>query len=197
MTDFRWVNDIIDKGFFTEGEQKHTGLVGATDAITFDGHAVEVTFNGLYSGYFICGCDQEIKVGRKWVKAKDLEGMLIGKATRVTRVVDVGIKTLYDYTIPKTHSYKVHINGLELTAHNLNIGKFLGINNSIAKQTWYMYIPYEATKPVVLHKKQRERKEVTNIDKSELVNLGGTFEKVGDEDEALGGGNQKVGTNNQ
>lgn len=40
---------------------------------------------------------------------------------------------------------------------------------------------------------KRTRQENVILEKTETVRLGGTFEKIGDDDESVGGSNQKVG----
>lgn len=74
-------------------------------------------------------------------------------------------------------------------------GRFFALNNPLYK--------YGGTKDII-HKTQIVNKvtidkkaKTPDVDISYLVILGGTFEKIGEEDEAIGGGNQKVGSANK
>ena len=51
-------------------------------------------------------------------------------------------------------------------------------------------------KKIVIPYKSSRKKNVV-LEKTETVRLGGTFEKIGDEDENVGGRNQKVGSDNK
>lgn len=44
---------------------------------------------------------------------------------------------------------------------------------------------------------KQKKVEIPDVERGIIIQLGGTFEKIGDEDEAIGGGDQKVGTANQ
>ena len=48
-------------------------------------------------------------------------------------------------------------------------------------------------KKVVIKNERKEQGKIT-LDDSKMVQLGGPFEKIGEEDEDVGGGSQKVGT---
>lgn len=72
----------------------------------------------------------------------------------------------------------------------------IGGDGGIPTGDMYKYIPYKATKTVVRSTTTREKAKTPNVDMSRLVILGGVFEKIGAEDEAIGGGNQKVGSGN-
>lgn len=62
---------------------------------------------------------------------------------------------------------------------------------------YYKYIPYKKAKRVDIVVSKTEDSKVPNIDVSRLVILGGEFKKIGDKDEIIGGGNQKVGSANK
>lgn len=75
-------------------------------------------------------------------------------------------------------------------------GSIVVSGDSVPMGDMYKYIPYKATKTVVRSTTTREKAKTPNVDMSRLVILGGVFEKIGAEDEAIGGGNQKVGSGN-
>lgn len=61
----------------------------------------------------------------------------------------------------------------------------------------YKYIPYSATKTVYIHGTKAIKQEKQNVDTNIIVLLGGSFEEIGERNEAVGGGNQKVGSTNK
>lgn len=182
------------KGFVLDGVSI-SGVDAAEEYLLF-GEAVEVFFDG---GSFICGKDQEFKVGTRWVKAKNLLRKKLGDKV-VYKVRDVGVKELHDYSVEGTHSFEVCINNNKFIAHNLHSLSGLisgGEGGSVASGRWYKYLPVEKTVISTRTVRKKKKVEKTNIDIARLVLLGGTFEQIGDEDESVGGGNQKVGTANQ
>ena len=54
----------------------------------------------------------------------------------------------------------------------------------------------EQIKKVIIKSKKKEPGKIT-LDDAKLVQLGGPFEKIGEEDEVVGGRNQKVGSDNK
>ena len=75
---------------------------------------------------------------------------------------------------------------LDVAPHAVNCFKLV-INS---EKTNYTTV---TTTSVIGRPKAVTPKKVT-IDEARLVILGGEFEKIGDDDEAIGGGNQKVGS---
>lgn len=193
MKDLRLAANMPHKGFVLDGLDI-TGIDDAEEYILF-GKAVEVFFDG---GSFICGRDQEFKVGQRWVKAKNLLRKQLGERV-VYKVKDVGVKELHDYSVEGTHSFEVCINNNKFIAHNLHSLGNLGGGGSggAASSRWYKYMPVEKTVISTRTVRKKKKVEKTNIDIARLVLLGGTFEQIGDEDESIGGGDQKVGTANQ
>ena len=63
--------------------------------------------------------------------------------------------------------------------------------------SFYKNVPYNKKVSVVRTIVRKVPKDRPMLDKANLVILGGIFEKIGDDNEAIGGGSQKVGTNNQ
>lgn len=196
VKDLRLEVNTPNKGFVLNGIQV-IGVEDAEEYILF-GESVEVYFNG---GSFICGKDQEIKTGARWVKAKDLLHKKVGNSI-VYKVRDVGVKELHDYSVEGKHSFKVVVGSNEFIVHNLPSigGHIIGGGDVVSTGTsgrWYKYFPI--TKTVVNTKtvKTRKKAEKANMDIARLVMLGGTFRKIGEDDEVVGGGNQKVGTANQ
>lgn len=55
---------------------------------------------------------------------------------------------------------------------------------------------FEQVKKVVMKSKRKQPGKVT-LDDVKTVQLGGPFEKIGEEDESVGGDNQKVGSANK
>lgn len=194
VKDLRLEVNTPDKGFVLNGIQV-IGVEGAEEYILF-GEAVEVFFDG---GSFICGKDQEIKTGQRWVKAKDLLHKKVGNSI-VYKVKNIGVKELHDYSVADKHSFKIIVNKNEIIVHNLSsLGGIISgdVVSTVTSNRWYRYIPI--TKTVVNTKtvKTRTKAEKPELDISRLVLLGGTFRKIGEDDEVIGGGNQKVGTDNQ
>lgn len=194
VKDLRLEVNTPNKGFVLNGIQV-VGVEEAEEYILF-GESVEVYFNG---GSFICGKDQEIKTGARWTKAKDLLHKKVGNSI-VYKVRDVGVKELYDYSVEGKHTFKVIIGSNEFIAHNLpSIGGFIsgGVVSGTTSGRWYKYFPI--TESVITTKTVRTRKKAdkTNMDIARLVMLGGIFRKIGEDDEVIGGGDQKVGTANQ
>ena len=58
----------------------------------------------------------------------------------------------------------------------------------------YKYIPYTVNRNVYISRTVLRKSRTPDIGTSILVQLGGVFEKIGDEDEVIGGGAQKVGS---
>ena len=195
VKDLRLEVNTPNKGFVLNGIQV-VGVEDAEEYILF-GESVEVYFNG---GSFICGKDQEIKTGQRWVKAKDLLHKKVGNSI-VYKVRDVGVKELYDYSVEGKHTFKVVVGGNEFIAHNLpSIDIVDNGGGTISTQTssrWYKYFPINKTVVNTRTVKVRKQEEKPELDISRLVLLGGTFRKIGEDDEVIGGGNQKVGTANQ
>ena len=75
-----------------------------------------------------------------------------------------------------------------------SIGGYIISEGSTIPATQYKYIPYHARQNVYTHTTATKRKKITPHDIANLVILGGPFEKIGEENESVGGGNQKVGS---
>lgn len=74
-----------------------------------------------------------------------------------------------------------------------SIGGYIISEGSTIPATQYKYIPYHTRQNVFVHTTATMKKKITPHDISNLVVLGGPFEKIGEESESVGGGFQKVG----
>ena len=63
-------------------------------------------------------------------------------------------------------------------------------------ESLYRYTPVKTVKNVYITKKVTVKPTKADVDKNIIIQLGGPFAKVGEQDEAIGGGSQKVGTGN-
>ena len=140
-------------------------------------------------GYFTCGENQLILCDEEFIEAIDCEGRIIN-GIEVDRVELCGRHNTYDITIDNDdHAYSILVNGHEIIVHNLPVITSDGGGHGTR---YYKYIPYEETVTRTVTKTHIVKKQ-PNVDQSNLVMLGGAFEEIGEEDEVIGGGSQKVG----
>ncbi len=57
----------------------------------------------------------------------------------------------------------------------------------------YKNVPVTKNKDIYIKHTLRKKKVKTEIDNSVLIQLGGVFEVIGDDEERVGGGDQKIG----
>ena len=86
-----------------------------------------------------------------------------------------------------------------MRGHYMSVyGRLMGGSlESLGVSTLYKFNGVKVQKRTLQKTKKKEaavKTKTPDIDISRLVILGGTFEKVGEENEAIGGGTQKVGT---
>lgn len=178
---------------FGGGTKYSTDFGRVVETHEFIGDAVQVTLST--GGAFICGTEQLIYTDRGWTKAKELKGLSI-KDIDFVDVVLCGKRKLFDLSLNTSeHCYEVIVDGVSLLAHNIPSigGLIISETSSVPAGDMYCYISYKATKTVYRAITTRKKTKMPNVDMSRLVELGGPFEKIGAEDESIGGGNQKMG----
>lgn len=168
--------------------------IGETSETIFlkDTDCVRLSFDN--GGEVICGQSQLILLDDGYCEAIDCyDGFVNG--VRIDGVELCGKHDTYDVSIAnEEHTYEILVNGLFVKVHNI---PDMQVIDGAPRGKWTKYIPYKVreTKNVVItHHRQ---KKPPRVDQSNLVLLGGAFEKTGDYDEVIGGGSQEMGSANK
>ena len=83
-----------------------------------------------------------------------------------------------------------------LESRGYHVGGNGWVNTDYFGRQKVMGVTIKQEKKVVIKTKEKEKGKIT-LDKSQLIILGGPFEKIGEKDEVVGEANQKVGSANK
>lgn len=150
---------------------------------------------------FVCGCEQEFFIDGEFIVIDRLLGVKIGYDVYIEEIKHIGETVLYDISVTDTdHIFNILVGDLFIPVHNLPSlpGAIVpGTGGQTKDNNIYKYVPIYSTDNVIVYKDVYRHTPNKRQDiQMNVVNLGGEFEQIGETDEEVGGGNQKVGSNN-